>query len=85
EYNMAQNTFGAWTLVDEKNINQEDMRFITTIDSPHIYGIVGDKKLMIVDMPTLEALNGKEEIVTKEEMDTYEDGGTLVWTERLIN
>jgi len=84
EYAMPINTFGIWTLIDKPNL-EEDMLIVTTNDKPAIYLIRMNKRIMIVDMPTLEALKEKFKIISDEEMSTYEDGGTLIWTDRIIN
>lgn len=88
---------GGWAVLEPNNgykgyfdqeplINKEDnMRFIKTEDKPAVYLVVGDKRLMIIDMPTLMALSGQIEVVTNQEMSKYADNGTLSWYDRVIN
>jgi hypothetical protein len=70
-------------IVDLK-VNNKKMVIVKTKDKPHIYLVAGNKKLMIIDMPTLNALAENHTVITQEEMDRYEDGGTLIWTDRTI-
>lgn len=51
---------------------------------PSIYAIIKGKKVMVVDMPTLEALDGLG-YVEVDNLDEFADGGTLVWVSRIIN
>lgn len=89
QYDMPTNTFGIWTLVDLPNqiINLANMKAIKTADGPQIYLLEheGKHKLMVIDMPTLEALHVPFEIVSQEELDKIPTKGTIVWTERIIN
>jgi len=87
-YDIPNNVFGIWTLIDKPNLsnNLTDMKFIKG-SGPHIYLVdaFDSKKIMVVDMPTLEALNGSVLAVSDEELNKYPDGGTIVWTDRIIN
>ena len=85
EYNMPNNTFGVWTLVDKSNINEEDMLLVKTQNNPHIYLIRNNKKIMLIDMSTYDIMTTPFKIISDEEMNKYADGGTLIWTERIIN
>lgn len=71
-------------IVDLK-INDKKMKLVKTEDKPHIYLIVGNKKIMLIDVPTLNALEENYTTISPEEMDRYEDGGTLIWADRIIN
>lgn len=87
EYDMAKNTFGVWSLVDKPNlINDDDMKIVKIDGKSAIYLISADnkKRIMIVDMPTLDALGQSFKEISDEEMAKYEDGGTLVWADRII-
>lgn len=66
------------------NITRKTMVFKKEIGKPSIYAIIGDKKVMVVDMPTLTALGG----TTYEEVESlamYPENGTISWYERIIN
>jgi hypothetical protein len=66
--------------------NDTPMIFRKEMTSPNIYLIIEGKKILIIDMPTWTALGQKvgnfEEV---ESLAEYADGGTLVWSERIIN
>jgi len=66
--------------------NNNPMKLVKTESSPHIYLISGDNKnkIMIVDMPSLEALGQSFETISKEDLDRYADGGTMIWVNRVI-
>jgi hypothetical protein len=66
--------------------NDKKMKAIKTEDSPHIYLLdhTGENKILVLDMPTLEALHVPFEIVTQEELDKIPTKGTMVWAEREI-
>lgn len=66
-----------------KGTQPKDMKFLKEKNSPHIYLIAGDKKIMVVDMPTLDALN--EDFAEVDSLDSYADGGSLLWVDRIIN
>ncbi len=72
-------------IIFEKS-NETTMKAIKTEGSPDIYLVnhTGDKKMMIVDMPTLEALKVPFEIVSQEELDKIPTAGTIIWAEREI-
>lgn len=74
------------SIIYEKKINETTMKAIKTENSPHIYLVnhTGDKKIMIVDVPTLEALKVPFEIVSQEELDSIPTTGTIIWAEREI-
>ena len=40
---------------------------------------------MIIDMPTYEVFKQEFKIISEEEMNSYEDNGSIIWTERIIN
>ena len=85
EYDMAANAFGIWTLTDKPNsLNNDFMLLVKTINNPNIYGIRGNKRIMIIDVPTLTSFVDPFKIITDEEMAKYQDGGTWIWTERII-
>jgi hypothetical protein len=75
------NTFNPMTFTDK--LNDTNMKFLKEKNKPAIYLIVGNKKIMIVDMPTLTALNEAYEEV--DSLSQYTNGGTIVWVERIIN
>jgi len=87
EYDMANNAFGIWTLVDKPNLSniEEPMKLVKTANDPDVYLIRGNKRIMIVDGPTLDSLVDPFIVITDEEMVQYVDGGTLVFVERIIN
>jgi len=62
--------------------NDKPMRFLKEKHSEHIYLIVGNKKIMIIDIPTLNILKGKFEEV--DSLSQFIGSGTLVWNERII-
>lgn len=66
--------------------NTTTMKAIKTQDSPHIYLLnnSGDRKIMIVDMPTLDALQVPVEVVSQEKLDSIQTTGTIIWAEREI-
>jgi len=80
-----------WIMKVVVNINRDKnynpMKLIKSVSSPHVYLISGDnsKKIMVVDNPTLDALEQPYDVVAEEELERYEDGGTIVWTDRIIN
>jgi len=79
-----------WVLkvvVDLKVKNNKPMKIVKIESSPNIYLISGDnkKKIMIVDMPSLDALGQSFTVISKEELDIYADGGSMVWVNRIIN
>ena len=88
EYDMPNNTFGIWTLVDLPNFNNNStaMKTIKTDSSPHIYLVSADNKskIKLADMATLNPLAQPETIVSQEEFDSYETKGSFVWVERNI-
>jgi len=63
----------------------KNMKFKKEKNSPHIYAINEAKKTrtMIVDMETLNALDGQVDEV--DTLNLYTDNGTLVWVNRIIN
>lgn len=67
-------------------LTNKKMRIIKG-STPHIYLITGDnkKKIMLVDFPTLESLGEPHTVVSDAEIASYEDGGTMVWVNRIIN
>lgn len=69
--------------VNFKN-NNNDMVYLKTSTSPHIYAVDKEKKtkLMVIDMPTLNALGGLVQIV--DSLDNYKTLGTLVFLDRII-
>lgn len=71
--------------LDYKGNNINDMKFKKIKGEPSVYLVddIKGTKIMIVDMPTLEALGGIIEEVP--ELAGYIDKGTLVWVERIIN
>ena len=74
----------AYTLVLKNKITK-NMNFLKEKNSPNVYLIneTAKTKTMVVDMPTLNALNGVYTEV--DSLAAYADAGTLVWTERIIN
>lgn len=66
--------------------NTTTMKAIKSENSPHIYLLnnSGDRKIMVVDMPTLEALQVPVEIVSQEKLDSIQTTGTIIWAEREI-
>lgn len=64
--------------------NEYTMTFKKEKDSPHIYLIVGNKKIMIVDMPTLNAIR-ETDVEEVDSLAQYFEDGTLVWCDRIIN
>lgn len=52
--------------------------------NPSIYAIIKGKKVMVIDMPTLDAMDGLG-YVEVESLAEYPDGGTLAWFSRIIN
>ena len=82
---MATNAWGIWTIVDKPNsLNNDFMLLVKTATKPAIYGIRGNKRIMIIDMPTLTSFMDPFKVISDEEMAKYEDGGTWIWTERVI-
>lgn len=77
-------TIGFGMKYNINKINKEEpMIFKKLKTAPHIYLIMNNKKVMLVDMPTLNSLgDGKFEEV--DSLDQYADGGSLVWAERAI-
>lgn len=73
-------------IIEKNKPNTTTMKAIKTEDSPHIYLLSNDgkSKMMILDMPTYEALGVEFEIVTKEELDAIPTKGTMSWIEREI-
>jgi len=69
------------------NNNKKPMKIVKTDSSPHIYLITGDNKnkIMLIDMPTLDALAQSFTIIPQDELDRYSDGGTMIWVDRIIN
>jgi hypothetical protein len=65
------------------NITKKAMIFKKTKDQPHIYLIMNGKKVMLVDMPTLNAL-GDGQFEEVDSLAQYPDGGSLIWAERPI-
>lgn len=65
--------------------NIKDMKFKQIRGDKNVYLVddIKGTKIMIVDMPTLEALDGQIEEVL--ELAGYIDKGTLIWCERIIN
>lgn len=65
-------------------LKEENMKFKKIKGEPHIYLVDEEKgtKIMLVDMPTLEALGGEYEEV--DALPGYLDAGTLVWVNRII-
>jgi hypothetical protein len=72
--------FNPMTFTDKLNI--KNMILKKEKNNPSIYMIVGNKKIMIIDMPSLSALNEIYEEV--DSLSQYQDGGTLIWVERTI-
>lgn len=72
--------------VDIKIDNTKNMILVKTESSPHVYLISGDgkKKIMLIDYSTLLALSPSHTVITKEELDKYEDGGSIVWVDRIV-
>ena len=65
--------------------NIKDMNFKQIKGEKNVYLVddIKGTKIMVVDMPTLEALDGEIEEVL--ELAGYIDKGTLAWFERIIN
>ena len=65
--------------------NEDNMIFIKEVGKPDIYLVNKEKKtkIQIVDMPTLEAMDGQFSEV--ESLAEYTDKGSLNWCERKIN
>lgn len=87
EYDMANNSFGIWTLVDKPNTTEvvNNVRMVKTLTDPDIYMIRENKRILVIDMPTLDSFKLPFTIITDAEMATYQDGGTYFWVERTIN
>lgn len=66
------------------NNNEDDMLFVKTSFSPNIYLIRNEKRIMIIDMPTLKAYQSDVKEISEDEMESYPKNGTLVWVEREI-
>lgn len=66
------------------NVNK-NMVFKKEKTNPSVYAINEEKKtkMMIIDMPTLGALDGQ--FTEVDSLAAYTDNGTLIWTERKIN
>lgn len=69
---------GGWVVLDKPN-----MQILKTADSPNCYAILNGKKVLLIDFPTLQAISDGT-VSTVPSID-YPEGGTLVWTERIIN
>lgn len=84
-FNYKSNDFAkSFDIIDKANPREyKNMIIKKTNDSPHIYLIVGNKKIKLIDMPTYEVLNEEVEVV--ESLVGYEDGGTFVWVDRPID
>ena len=65
-------------------IKEDIMTLKKKSDSPHYWYIANNKKYMIVDMPTYQAL-GSPQVEIDNNLDSYPDGGTFVVVERIIN
>jgi len=81
--------FGYWDqlpLINHINV-EKPMKILKGATNPHIYLISSDdkRKIMLVDFPTLQVLQPEYEVVTEAELAEYEEGGTLIWTNRIIN
>lgn len=66
------------------NIILKNMLFLKEKGIPHIYWIVGGKKIMVIDVETLSAIEG----LAYEEVDTlaqYPSGGSVIWLNRTVN
>ena len=72
--------YQGWTIIDKPN----NMIIKKEKGSPNYYLIINNKKIMIIDFPTYQALNSPlvEEV---DSLSSYTDGGSLIWTERIIN
>ncbi|MCP5375191.1 MAG: hypothetical protein H6743_03745 [Rickettsiaceae bacterium] len=77
--------FNWYTLVDKDNFKETTMKAIKA-DSPHVYLLNhdGSKKMMVLDMATLETLKVPITTVSQEELDAIETAGTMIWAEREI-
>ena len=76
-----------WVLkvVVNLKVNNDNMKLVKTESNPNIYLIADNKKILIIDMPTLDALAENYTVISQDEMDRYNDGGTLIWAKRFIN
>ena len=98
---LRQKENGGWEIVDRDNgyfgyfdmmllTNNEpetSMKIIKGARKPHIYllNAEGSKKILIIDMPTLDALGQSFEIKTEAEIASIPTNGTMVWADRIIN
>ena len=67
------------------NNNEDDMLFVKTALSPNIYLIRNEKRIMIIDMPTLKAYQSDVKEISEDEMKAYPENGTMIWVSRIIN
>jgi len=72
------------SIIFEKDKLNKNYMLVKTEQGPNIYLVVGNKKTMIIDMPTYEVFKQDFKIISEEEMNSYEDGGTLIWADRII-
>lgn len=89
-------TNGGWLAINKDNgykgyfdqllLMKKTMLIVKTVSSPHHYLIQGNKRIMLVDLPVLTAFSEATiQTIDQSDMDKYQDGGTLVWVERIIN
>ena len=72
------------SIIFEKDKLNKNYMLVKTEQGPSIYLVVGNKKTMIIDMPTYEVFKQEFKIISEEEMNGYENGGTLIWADRII-
>lgn len=72
-------------VIYENKSNETTMKAIKA-DSPHVYLLNhdGSKKMMVLDMATLETLKVPITTVSQAELDAIETAGTMIWAEREI-
>jgi len=72
------------SVIFEKNKPKKYM-LVKSEKNPNIYLVIGNKKTMIIDMPTYEVFKQEFKTISEEELNGYEDNGSIIWTERIIN
>jgi len=78
--------FDPYTYTDKDNsLNIDSMQFFKDKKTSSIYLIIDGKKIMVIDMPTLSALDGEDKFVEVDNINDYPDGGTIAWFDRIIN
>lgn len=85
DYFNSEWQFDPFTYTDKDNsLNIDSMQFFKDKKTSNIYMIIDGKKIMIIDMPTLVALDGEDKFVEIDNIGQYPDGGTIAWFNRII-